>query len=110
MGKWMGGGNVVDTEALRWLASQPGPRVWICDGFVTGMMDHEGMNITRECGILATRARVKRFQSIEEYLASTVMTARAFEESPYSERKYAGSTVVFGDDAEDDDEADEGEY
>lgn len=35
----IGCGNIVDIPALLWLASQPLPRVWICDGHVTGKGD-----------------------------------------------------------------------
>jgi hypothetical protein len=35
----IGGGNVVDGPALAWLGRQDGPRIWICDGVVTGKND-----------------------------------------------------------------------
>lgn len=34
-----GGGNVVDGPALRWLAGQAEPRLWVSDGIVTGCGD-----------------------------------------------------------------------
>lgn len=33
-------GNVIDGPALDWLNEQPGPRVWISDGYVTGCGDN----------------------------------------------------------------------
>src|SRR5262249_4899543 len=31
--------NVIDGPALEWLAGQPGPRLWLSDGQVTGVQD-----------------------------------------------------------------------
>jgi hypothetical protein len=41
-------GNVVDGPALRWLARQKAPRVWVCDEEVTGLGDHKTNNLVRE--------------------------------------------------------------
>lgn len=47
------GNNLVDGPALEWLASQPGPRIWISDGRVTGTH-----GITADC--LADAHRIER--------------------------------------------------
>lgn len=61
-------GNVVDLEALRWLAKQPGPRVWICDGVVTGVGDACNAKLTITCSKIAKRASVKRVPSLYAFL------------------------------------------
>jgi len=67
-----GGGNVIDGPALRWLASQPMPRVWISDGHVTGIDDHfyrectdDAARVCREAGIIRVARiddAIKRFR------------------------------------------------
>ena len=44
-----GRGNIVDVPALRWLAGQPAPRIWISDGAVTGRHDAPSERIRAEC-------------------------------------------------------------
>lgn len=53
-----GRGNVIDGPALRWLASQAEPRIWISDGQVTGVGDNpspdlavDAIHICRQAGI-----------------------------------------------------------
>jgi hypothetical protein len=43
-----GGCNVIDGPALRWLATMPEPRVWVCDGLVTGVGDEQSVALTTE--------------------------------------------------------------
>lgn len=67
----LGSGNVVDGPALRYLISECGPpRFWISDGLVTGRGDRPAANLTREAGHLADGSRVRRFGSIDEFLAA----------------------------------------
>jgi len=66
----IGGGNVVDGPALLWLSRQPEPRVWICDGVVTGVGDIEHPLLTTEAFDIARRARVKVYLNIETYLGA----------------------------------------
>ena len=54
------GGNVVDLPALRWLAKQPGPRVWVSDGAVTGSGDLPNDEITKACRELCMTAGIKQ--------------------------------------------------
>lgn len=34
-----GGGNIIDGPAVEWLAKQPKPRIWVSDGYITGIGD-----------------------------------------------------------------------
>lgn len=73
--KYLGGGNVVDTEAVRWLASQPKPRFWICDGAITGKGDRISGTLARECVVTCKRAKIKRIGSVPEFLQLLEKTA-----------------------------------
>lgn len=53
-------GNVVDGPALRWLAKQPGPRIWVSDGIVTGRDDVGGINLVHEVNAICRQADVER--------------------------------------------------
>lgn len=61
-----GGGNVVDLPALRWLARQARPRVWISDGFVTGAGDEPCAALDRRCEAVARRAVIHRVEDVSE--------------------------------------------
>lgn len=41
-------GNVIDGPALRWLAAQPAPRIWVSDGRVTGVRDRGSSQLMAE--------------------------------------------------------------
>jgi hypothetical protein len=56
------GGNVVDGPALRWLAAMPGPRVWVSDGFVTGVGDRAAINLYDESRAICRQASIKRVE------------------------------------------------
>jgi hypothetical protein len=64
-----GGCNVVDGPALEVLAQQSAPRIWICDGHVTGIGDASGVGNVVECARICTRANIKRIDTIEEAIA-----------------------------------------
>lgn len=64
----VGGGNIVDGPALRWLAKQAEPRTWICDGIVTGRNDSRHLNLTLEANRLAKAGRITRHASVAQYL------------------------------------------
>lgn len=57
-------GNCVDGPALRWLACQPGPRVWISDGIVTGVNDLTADNLDIEVERLCERHRISRVETL----------------------------------------------
>jgi hypothetical protein len=65
---YLGGGNVIDLPALEWLARQSGPRVWICDGCVTGVNDDVGPNIARACASIVLQNRITRIGSLGKFL------------------------------------------
>ena len=67
----VGGGNIIDGPALDWLAKQAEPRIWICDGYVTGINDKEHNNLSREAMIKAKRGKIKRYNSIEDATNAT---------------------------------------
>jgi len=64
----IGMGNVVDGPALRWLCKQPEPRIWICDGQVTGVGDRISPILVREAMELARRGKITRCSSVDEFL------------------------------------------
>lgn len=53
-------GNVVDGPALEWLIQQEEPRLWVCDGGVTGKKDATAPNLTEDAIRIATSGRVRR--------------------------------------------------
>lgn len=59
------GGNVVDGPALRWLAKQAGPRVWVSDGMVTGVGDACCLELMREALVICQQADIKRVEKAE---------------------------------------------
>lgn len=61
-----GKGNIVDEPALAWLASQPGPRLWISDGGVTGVDDVPSKAIHDRCRAVCRRAHIRRVETIDE--------------------------------------------
>ena len=62
-----GSGNGVDGPALDWLTRQPAPRVWICDGIVSGVGDVTHHTLARECMTTCVRSNIMRVESVEEY-------------------------------------------
>lgn len=55
-----GGGNIVDGPALRWLAGQSEPRIWVSDGIVTGCGDATGGNLFAEAAAACRSAGIVR--------------------------------------------------
>ena len=55
-----GMGNIVDLPALEWLAKQPGPRLWLSDGGVTGVGDAACEELLEACLELVDRMRITR--------------------------------------------------
>lgn len=64
-----GGANVIDKPALDWLSKQPKPRVWVCDGQVTGVGDRQSALNTLECEALCRRSGVVRQDKVTEAVA-----------------------------------------
>lgn len=53
-------GNVIDGPALRWLARQPEPRVWISDGHVAGVADQPSSDLTVDAIQICRKAGITR--------------------------------------------------
>jgi hypothetical protein len=60
------GGNVVDGPALQWLGQQSMPRLWVCDGQVTGKGDDMHPALTTEARALAARYGIKRVGDVRD--------------------------------------------
>jgi hypothetical protein len=56
--------NVIDGPALDWLAKQPGPRLWLCDGQVTGVGDRAGTENTRYTEQVCRQAEITRLENV----------------------------------------------
>lgn len=63
-----GGGNMVDGPALQWLGTQVLPRIWLCDGMVTGCGDSESPNLTAEAKALQKRYAIERVNDVDAAL------------------------------------------
>lgn len=61
----MMGGNVVDGPALVWLAQQPKPRIWVSDGYVTGVRDDVGGGHVEFCKEVCERGDIVRVPNVE---------------------------------------------
>jgi hypothetical protein len=66
LGPPAGGMNVVDKPALEWLGRQPGPRVWVSDGIVTGIDDRSSAWNVAECHAVCRQARIRRVASLAD--------------------------------------------
>ena len=58
--------NVIDGPALEWLGQQLQPRIWVCDGYVTGIGDGESANLTAEAIHITNKFNIKRLPNLEE--------------------------------------------
>ena len=61
----LGRGNVVDGPALRWLAQQPEPRIWISDGQVTGTRDRPSTDLVVDAIRICQQAGIRRVAKAE---------------------------------------------
>lgn len=62
------GSNIIDGPALTWLAEQEGPRIWVSDGWVTGIGDAHHPNLVDECLATCLGARISRLDGFDEAL------------------------------------------
>lgn len=60
--------NLVDGPALEWLGRQPGPRVWVSDGAVTGRGDRPSPALDAERDALLARHAILRVDTLGELL------------------------------------------
>lgn len=65
IGALLGRGNVVDGPALRWLAQQPEPRIWISDGHVTGTRDRPSTDLVVDAIRICQQAGIRRASTAE---------------------------------------------
>ncbi len=65
-GQGFPGGNVIDRDALLWLADQKGPRIWVCDAGVTGVGDEMAKNIITDCFTLVRKHKIIRAGSVAD--------------------------------------------
>ena len=69
------GGNGCDGPALTWLGKQPEPRVWICDGHVTGIHDQSSRRLTEECRQIVKAKKVQTIDSMYRFRTLNTETA-----------------------------------
>lgn len=62
----VGGGNVIDGPALRWLANQAKPRIWVSDGYVTGKHDTMAMNLIADAAAIVRRGSITRVDAADD--------------------------------------------
>jgi hypothetical protein len=63
-------GNGIDGPALRWLAAQTAPRVWVSDAGVTGRWDNCSEDLLQECEDLCYRYGITRYHSMDALIAA----------------------------------------
>ena len=71
-----GEGNIIDGPALEWLAQQPHPRIWISDGYVTGMHDRSSVDLAVEAMRICRRAGIRRVERTESAFQLLVTTKK----------------------------------
>jgi len=64
--EYINGNNVIDGPALRWLATMPEPRIWICDGYVTGIDDLTSLKLKQEVKQIVKDHDITRVEDIKE--------------------------------------------
>ena len=61
---YTGYGNVIDGPALRWLADQEHPRIWVSDGIVTGLGDLNNPELSKEAYSIVRDANILRIANL----------------------------------------------
>jgi hypothetical protein len=61
-----GQGNLIDVPALKWLSTQPAPRIWLSDGKVTGERDWASSVLARQCYVICRQHGIRRVESADE--------------------------------------------
>jgi hypothetical protein len=74
-----GSNNLIDGPALRWLATQKGPRYWISDGYVTGLHGYT-TELVADAVLICRKAHIMRIDSMAEVIDK-------FEKYGYGKRK-----------------------
>lgn len=65
---YSGYGNVVDGPALRWLANQKHPRIWVSDGIVTGVGDLNHPSLSKEAYSICKSASILRVPEVSNVI------------------------------------------
>lgn len=73
------GGNTCDGPALLWLSRQPAPRLWVCDGYVTGTTDVAEDWQAAECAAILTAAGIVQVGGAGE---GSLQATRELTEAP----------------------------
>ena len=75
-----GGSNIIDGPALSWLCRQPRPRVWFCDGHVTGIGDHGHLGIREDADRLCRLGAIRR--TVDPAEVKRIFTGRSIPTTP----------------------------
>ena len=59
-------GNVIDGPALEWLGEQHGPKIWVSDGYVTGIADDSAANLSAEAVAICRKHKILKINRLEE--------------------------------------------
>lgn len=68
LSRYSGYGNVVDGPALRWLANQKHPRIWVSDGIVTGVGDLNHPSLSKEAYSICKNANILRVSKVSHVI------------------------------------------
>lgn len=63
-----GGANIIDGPALDWLAKQQQPRIWISDGYVTGIGESQTRELLLDAAKKVKRGKIIRIDNVREIL------------------------------------------
>ena len=58
-------GNIIDGPALRWLALESGPRIWVSDGLVTGQHDNPSIDLGAEAQRICLHGKILRVEKAD---------------------------------------------
>lgn len=66
-----GHGNMCDGPALLWLSRQPGPRLWLCDGYVTVSGDANSARANEEASAIMSAAGIVQVSGSGDNMRAT---------------------------------------
>ena len=69
--------NVIDGPALQYLARQQPPRIWVCDGYVTGRGDGAGLGNMVEVAATCRAANIRRIPDVTAAIQYLTELAKA---------------------------------
>jgi hypothetical protein len=71
-----GGGNVVDGPALEWLGHQPGPRIWVSDGIVTGRYEIQSPKLVLDALRICKKYNIRRIEPTRDSNGRLILEGR----------------------------------